>query len=389
MKDSSILQKKFYSLSIKEYLTIVLVSILPIFFVYIPFITGMTDFLFLQIKDPGFFNIIRNWDGPNYIVVGKTFYDTNEISKYLINDLPLEYYVAHLPLFPIAIGIFAPVFGWLYSGIIVNIVFGVCLNILFYFIAKKYTSRPLFLTFLFTVFPGRFLIVRSIIAPETMLVLFMLLSIYLWDIKKYATGAIAGSVAMLIKVQALFLFPAFLLPTLEDIFLKKKKITFEMKYVYACLIPGALLILCLFYYIRVGDFFAFLSAQEENSLFFTFPFAQFNYQNPWALTGWLEDVVFYILGMFILITSLYKSKRRTWFYFSLIYTLFLLFIPQRDITRFAFPLIPFFLLQFEKFLTSKTFEYAFYFSLPAIYFYTLNFILTNQAPIADWTPFLR
>ncbi len=397
--------KKFIrSLFSKEYALVLLVTLLPVFALYIPFLLGLNQFLFLPIENPGFFNIIRNWDGPNYIVVGKTMYDTQEIPKYLINNLSLEYYTAHLPLYPIIIWLFAPIFGWLYSGVAVNLLFGILLNVLFYTIAKRYTKHPLLLTFIFTVFPGRFYIVRSIIAPETLLVFCMLLSLWLFEEKKVWQAALAGMFAVLTKVQALFLafaFGAVLLERWLTPYVTKAVPSLKAKlkglndwpvwrweYLSIALIPAGLLVLSLFYYIQVGDFFAFLNAQKDNQLYFTVPFAHFNYTNPWALTGWLEDVAFYFIAMFVLVFALARSKQRSWFYFALFYTLFLMIIPQRDITRFSMPLAPLFFIHFQEFFTSRVFKWALICCLPALYFYALNFMLTNQAPISDWTPFI-
>lgn len=376
-----------------EWLTVIMISVVPVFFVYVPFLLGWEKLLFLNIENPGFFNIIRNWDGPNYIVVGKTMYDTAEIPKYLINNLSLEYYTAHLPLYPILMFLVAPLVGWLYSGVLVTLIFGVLLNILFYSIAKKYTKYPLFLTFIFTVFPGRYFIVRSIIAPETLLVFCTLLSIWLFDEKKYWRASLAGLFAVLTKIQCLFIFPAFAAVFLERWIQKKGKQwqlvpQWHWHYLSILLIPTGVLVLFGFYYVQTGDFFAFLNAQKDNQLFFTFPYAHFNAENPWALTGWLEDVVLYFFAMFVLVASLAFSKQRSWFYFALFYTVFLVLIPQRDITRFSMPLAPIFFLHFQEFFTSRTVRIALICILPAIYFYAINFMLNNQAPISDWTPFL-
>jgi hypothetical protein len=57
--------------------------------------------------------------------------------------------------------------------------------------------------------------------------------------------------------------------------------------------------------------------------------------------------------------------------------------------RFVVPLLPIFMLKFERFFTSKKFVVALCFVLPAVYFYVVNFLLGNIAPVADWGPFLE
>lgn len=378
-------------MKIRQYLTeneiikLFFISVVPVILLWLPFMLKLDQFWFLPIEEPGMFNIIKNWDGPNYIVVAKTFYVLQEVGKYYILDYEPIYYSAHLPLYPLFILLFSSVFGWLYSGVVVNVIFGILLNILFYVTARRYTNHAMFLTFVFTVFPARFLILRGIIAPETMLVFFILAAFYFWNKNKVLYAALAGALACLTKVQAIFIFPAFVMAVWEKWRNNEKNMS---QYLWLLLIPLTIAGLCVFYFIQTGDFFAFLNAQKGNKLSMSFPFMQFNHTNPWVSTGWVEDVVFYMIGMFILIFALKDRKERAWFYFTLFYSLFLLCIPQRDINRLTFPLVPIFLLQFEQFFTSKVFKWALICALPAIYLYSLNLIMTNQAPVSDWTYFI-
>ncbi|MGB9883374.1 MAG: hypothetical protein ACPLRN_02560, partial [Microgenomates group bacterium] len=252
---------------------------------------------------------------------------------------------------------------------------------------KNKTKSPLFLTFIFSIFPARFWITRSIIAPETLMNFLILFSLILFERKKYFFSSIFGALAVLSKIQALFLFPAYFFSFIENRFKGKNRIPISSLWIF--LIPLSLIFLFGFYYLKTGDFFIFLKAQKENNLYFYFPFSQFNYQGAWAGTGWLEDIVFYFLGIFLLTASLFQSKNRSFFFFSLFYSLFLIFIPQRDVIRFTYPLLPLFYFQFGHFFEKTTFKIAFFLLLPALYFYSLNFILVNQAPIADWGRLMR
>lgn len=362
---------------------IAFISFLPVFLIWLPFVFGFNQFFFLKIKEGGFQNILRNWDGPSYLILSKTFYNTTKIGKLLFSPLPHEYFFAHFPLYPLFIKILSLFINNLfYSGLMVNLFFGFLLNITFYYFIKKKTKHPLFLTFAFTVFPPRFWVTRSIIAPEPLMIFLILLSLILFENKKFLLSSFVGSLAIFTKIQSLFLFPAYCFSFLENFLKSKKKINFSIFYIF--ILPLSLLIIFTFYYLKTKNFFIFFEAEKANNLYLYFPFSQFNYQGTWAGTGWLEDVVFYFLGMFLLIVSLLKTKNRSWFYFSLFYTLFLIFIPQRDITRFSYPLLPLFYFQFSKFFESKIFKISLLLSFPALYFYTLNFILSNQAPITNW-----
>jgi Gpi18-like mannosyltransferase len=375
-----------FKLSIKELTLIIIVTFLPILLIYLPFLLKLRQLLFLTIKEPGFANVLKNWDGPHYLMISKTWYDLAEIGRRLFIPIDVRYYAAHFPLFPFLIWLGSFLSSGPYAGLLLTLFFDLALNVLFYILARKYTRHPLFLTFVFTVFPPRYLVTRSIIAPETLMVFLMLFSLYLWEKKQYYLSSLFGFFGVLTKIQALFLFPAYLFDLIEKRI--KQKGLFRKEQLFMFLIPLAFIFLSLFYYFRLGDFFAFLRAEKGNNLYVYFPFSQFNAQNLWA-GAWIEDVVFYFISMFTLTVSLWKGKQRSWFYFALFYTLFLVFIPQRDITRFAYPLLPLFLFNFQSFITSKVFKVALFVCLPAIYFYTINFMLVNQAPIADWSLLLK
>lgn len=375
-----------FKISLKELILISLVTFIPVFLIFLPFILQLKQFLFLTIKEPGFANVLKNWDGPHYLMISKTWYNLVEIGKRLFIPIDVRYYAAHFPLFPFLIWLGSYFVNATYAGLLLTLLFDLLLNFLFYFLAKQYTKHPLLLTLVFTVFPPRYLVTRSIIAPETLMVFTMLLSLYLWEKKQYLASSIFGALGLFTKIQALFLFPAYFFSVVEKKLKTKNPI--HRRILWMFLIPFAFILLSVFYFFRLGDFFAFLHAEKRNNLYVYYPFSQLNAQNVWA-GAWVEDVVFYFLAMFVLIISLWKKKERSWFYFSLVYSVFLVFIPQRDVTRFAYPLLPFFLFTFESFFTSRLFRWAFIFILPAIYFYTINFMLVNQAPIADWSLLLK
>jgi Gpi18-like mannosyltransferase len=330
---------------------------------------------------------VKNWDGPNFLVVAKSLYDPQIIKKLLFISQDSKYFAAHFPLFPLILRLITPIFGWFYSGFVLNLFFGFLTNLLFYQLAKKYTKKPLFLTFVFTVFPARYWIVRSVISPETMMLFFILLSLWMWEEKRYVSSSVAGAVGVLTKFQTIFLFPAFVATEIEQWY-KEKKMP-PLYTLSALLIPLSYVALSIFFLVQFGDFNAYLHAERNNNLFIYFPFGQFNHNNTWIGTAWLEDIVFYIVAMAVLIFTLFKSKQRLWFYFTLFYAVFLFFLPHRDIARYAMQLQPLFLLTFAHFFTSKPFKYGLILSMPALYFYAINFIMTNQAPIEDWSHFLK
>jgi hypothetical protein len=107
------------------------------------------------------------------------------------------------------------------------------------------------------------------------------------------------------------------------------------------------------------------------------------------------------MGMFILIGKLWTMTMATgisneknhqalhpiYLVFAIFYTILLSLIPQIDIMRLAMPLAPLLMMAFHDFFESKSFRIGLLLSVPMLYLYVLNFIMTNQAPISDWAFF--
>ncbi len=198
------------------------------------------------------------------------------------------------------------------------------------------------------------------------------------------SGALAF-IAVLIKFQAIIFVPVFLL-TLAEKWLREKKINYT--HLLAPLLPilGYCLI-AVFYQITFGNGNAYFVAQKIAGLSSSVPFGMFNYAQKWVGTGWMETAALYFVGMMILLVRLAKGFPRIYFWFTLCYIGMLSVIPQVDIMRLAMPIVPVFFLAFHEALSSKHFKYGLALSIPFLYLYTINFIMTNQAPITNWALF--
>lgn len=372
-----------------SYFWIVIVSLVSTFFLWLPFLLRFTSWFGLVINHPSFDYIYRQFDGLFYIIPAKTFYDVNKIDipgKGLILSLPLgtEYFAAHLPLYPVFIRLFAYVFGYLKSMLVVNIVFTVLLASFFYHMVKtfKLTSKPMLLTMVFLFLP-RFLVVRSTGAPESLFILLVLISLYFWEQEQYVLASLMGFLAVTTKTPGILLFAVYGLCVLERYY-KTKKIHWH--WFSIVLIPLGLLAVFGLYSVQFHDFFAYFHTAGVVPM--PYPFAAFNFQAKWVGTAWLEDIVFYLFLYLLTVIALWKSHQRSFFYFSLVFFTALTFVQHRDISRYSLPLWPIALVAFEKFFTSKKFMIALIILLPAIYLYAWNFLLYNVVPIADWRPFM-
>lgn len=352
---------------------------------YTPFLTETLQYLGFS-KNEGINIIYQNYDGLYYIIPAITGYLPKAIEAIRLEfPLPLEYYAAHLPLYPFFIFIlYLVIQNYLISMIGVNLIFSVFLALFFFYFVKKFeiTKSPLLLTIVLLFLP-RFLIVRSVGAPESLFLLLLLISIYFFESKKYFIAGIAGAFAVMTKIPGILLFAAFCLVFFENMIRGQK---FQKKWLWILIIPLGLFSVFGLYYFQYNDFFAFFHTGGVVPILY--PFSVFNSAGRWVQTVWLEEIILYFFLYLIAVITLKGNKYRSLFYFPSLFLLAGIFVQHRDLSRYLLPLWPFACIAYEKFFTSKKFTFAFYLLLPAIYLYAWNFMLGNVIPISDWRPFI-
>lgn len=324
----------------------------------------------------GFKTIYQNFDGPYYLVVAKSWYDKATIAKYFSFPIPLEYYAAHFPLYPIIIKFFStlPLFNPLRSMLIVNMIATMAAGITLFKIAKeKGWPNPLFMALAFLFVWPRMWAVRVVGSPETLFILWILLSLRYFDLKKYWLAGLFGALATLTKSPGILLFPTFLLIN------KKAWPVF--------LIPASLLLLFTFYYIQTGDFMAYFHSGDNIHLQLV-PFRVFDTSQPWVGTLWLEEIIWIYLVGALGVYYAYKKDRLWGIWGGIFYTV-ILFISHRDISRYSLPLVPIILLGFSEIFKRREIRLICMFLIIPLFFYTLNFVLHNTVAISDWGPFSR
>ncbi len=334
--------------------------------------------------------VFANYDGPNYLIIAKCGYNPDCIGTTFSQPLPLEYYPAHFPGYPLLIKLFDLVLpGW-WAMLMVNFFATTALIPIFYFLLKDLKVKgATWLAILALFLPARMVILRSVGAPETLFLTTILASIYFFRKEKYLASGLFLAAAQVTKTPAIILFGAYLITIFLNDLWGKKKIEIKKLLKYWPLILGPLAILPIFltYQQQTGDFFAYFHSGDNFHLVFP-PYQTFISSRSWLGDFWLEDIIYlYFLGG-IAITQLYKKyKKDIIFIFPTLFYLATLFVVHRDLSRYSSPLYPFFILAFAPFLNKKEFKVVFFLLLPAIYLYTINFINYNLAPIADWGPY--
>ncbi len=366
-------------------LSLVGIVVVSTFLVWLPFLLKSSNWFGLPIPNSNFEYILRHFDGPLYVVAAKTLYNPSEIMRLGIEaSLPPAYFAAHIPLYPLLIKTFAPVFGFLKSMIFVNILFSALLAVLFYEVVKRLnlSKNPFMLSVVFLFLP-RLLVLRTVGAPEPLFIFLILASLFFFEKGKYLWSGILGGLAAATKTPGILLFGAYALVLLER-YIRNRK--FEVKSLWLLFVPAGLLGVFLLYQVQYGDFFAYFNSGDNIHL--VAPYSALNHTVPWVGTGWLEDILFYLFLYLMTVFTLKDSKYRSFFYFALIFTTAVLFVQHRDIARYSVPIWMLACFAFERFFTSKKFLYVFLLLLPGIFMYAWNFSLYNIMPISNWAPYL-
>lgn len=383
-------------IKLKNILSIILISLVPTILLWIPFFFRLKSVWGIPIPQTGMGTIVANYDGPLHIVVAKTLYNPALVGGFEFG-LPDSYYAAHFPLYPVLIRVFAPIFGFPYSMLLVTLLGSIIATYFFYVFIQEFVKKEnaLWVTLIFALFPARWLIVRSVGSAEPLFLASIIASLHYFRKEKYLMAGIWGAIAQITKSPAILLYLAFFLylalprlKTFATITASKWATTVDFKKIFSIsLIPLALLSVFIFYKIQLNDFLAYFHSGDNIHLFFP-PFQIFNYSQPWVGTFWLEEVIFvYLFGLLGLI-KLVQMKESHLVWFVGIFFASTLFVSHRDIIRYSLPVVPFLFAAFSDTLVKKEFKLAFAVLIVPIYLFSLAYISQNVMPISDWAPLL-
>ena len=381
---------------IQRLLLLVAISLIPTFFVWLPFFARLKSLWGIPLPQVGMATIVSNYDGPIYLVIAKSLYNPDIIGASFQFPLPLEYYAAHFPLFPFLIRLFSIFLGFPYSMLFITVAASCLATYFFYKFIRQYQNEgnSLFLALVFSLFPARWLIVKSVGSAEPLFMAGLLASIYYFQNKKYLLAGIWGALAQLAKPPGILLFVAYILaifaPVIKNAITTNKnilKLTEIKKYWPILFIPLALVLVFSLFGLQFKNFWAYFNSGDNIHLMFP-PFSIFNYSAPWVGTFWLEEVVFiYLLGI-LGVLKLIKEKDHVVSWFAGIFILSILFVAHRDIVRYALPAVPFIIKAYSNTLITKEFKIAFAIIIIPIFLFSLAYISQNTMPISNWSPFL-
>lgn len=384
------------------------------FLVWLPFLLGYGS---------GMGTVFSNYDGPNYLIISKTWYEPNLIATTFSLPLPLEYYPAHLPAYPLTIGVLNIFMTGPWAMLISTTLFSGFAAVAFYLFLFKFklSENPFWLSLLFLIFPARWLTVKAVGSPEPLFLFAIITSFYffksafdkvennLWSKRKIVwvdllLAGVFGAIAQMTKSPGILLWAGYLLYlTIREISpVNSNRKIYGIKeigviggrisriitnFLPLTVIPLSALVVFWFYKIQTGNFLAYFHSGDNFHLFFP-PFQAFSATRTWLGDFWREDLVWQYLFGALTVVYLFKQKHYDLVCFTGLFFASTLFVAHRDLARYSLPLLPFSLIAFDSFLQKKEFKIALLIILPAVFLFTVNFIAGNTAPVADWTPYL-
>lgn len=365
------------------------------FLIWFPHLLAIPNLFGLNFS-AGFNTIYRNFDGLEYVMIAKTFYQPNLFAN-LPQSLPATYFASHFPGYSLLILFLAPLLGFLKSMLFISLLFTIASTASFYYLVRdfKLSEHPLFLSLIFLILPARWVAVHTVGSAEPMFIFFTILSLYFF--MKYETinkfififlAGLMGVMAQLTRPPGILLFLSFIFYLSFKLFkggwnnIIRRIISTKISYSPLILIPLTLIGIFYWYFQSYGDFFAYFHSGDNIHLTFP-PFQVFNKNQFWVGDIWLEDIIYIFVLGFLGGLMLLKQKLYPMAFFVLTYLTASALVAHRDVSRYILPVFPFVLIAFEKVLTSKEFKIVLAILALAIYLYTQNFLIANVAPIPN------
>lgn len=372
----------------KKWGWLVMLSLISTFVIWLPFLLRLTSLPLWGLDfGGGMETVFANFDGPNYLIVAKTWYDKSLIRQAFSNPLLLEYYPAHFPLYPALIALFDLVLPGTWAMLGVTVLGTALAAVMFYklLVDFRLAKKPVWLAIIVLFLPARWLVVRSVGSPEPWFIFFVLASVWAFKKKRYWWAGIWGALAQLTKSPGILLFAGYGVYWLYQGFRGKK---WRWRCWPVVLIPAVIPLIFWFYARQTGDFWAYFHSGDNFHLFLP-PFSVFSPQGQfWVNEFWLEENI-WIWGVYGLgVINLWRKKLPILASFASVFLVSTLFVAHRDIARYILPIAPLAAVGWEKILTRVEYRWWFGLLLVPIYLYAWNFMLHNTAPVADWGPYL-
>lgn len=342
-------------------LYLVLLSTLSSLILYWPFLGQDPTILF------------RYWDGPNYLYVARTLYDIPADHPFTPYNTTPAYFACHLPLYPLLIRLFSYAMGYTGGMIAVTLLCTGLATVLFYYLLRESQAvvNPFWSALISLYLPMRWMIYHSVGATEPLFLCLVFGSMLSFLRKNYALAFVLCGLSATTRIVGALFGLAYLLVLIHE---KRWKLMPLL-----ALIPVPLFATFSFYAYRFGDFWAYFSWNSK--LLNPMPmqvlinFAGNN--NTQHAELYLIMYVVYGAGVFLL------WRWPLFFWYSLVFYIFNLFIFHEDLSRYYIPIAPLALIvAYDKVLSQRAFKLIFPLLVIGIYLYSWPLVEKNV--LVEW-----
>lgn len=374
----------------KHLVIALVVAVFSVMVFWLPFKLQPSNWIGINFANTGMSRIVQNFDGINFLIVAKSWYDPEQISIHyqdvLVGRRPL-YFSAHYPGFPVLISAFDQVLTGPNALLLAIIISNVLMAYGLYYLALTMLndrSKAMWISIIALFFPARMLADRAVGSNEPLFIFFSLMSLASNYKNQHWLSSLWGVLAVLTRSPGILLFAAYAAQFLTHNLQLSKRIKEFYPYL---LIPVALILLWAFYGYRFGSFWAYF--QVGGNLNIYYPFSVFASGMDWVSGIWNEDLIYLfalILAGGAMFYRKYKSSGSA--YFVLFYGLFVMCVAHRDLSRYSLPLMPLIGVAVADYVNNKLVRAIALVLLIPTFMYAWQFVLANYQPIMDWSRYL-
>jgi hypothetical protein len=315
-----------------------LASVAGSFLVYWPFLRDMRV-------------VYRFWDGPNYLTVARTLYDVAPENPLLAYVYTANYFLTHLPVYPLCVRAFAVLTGYEPALLVVSMLASVVAVLLFYRLARDVwkLENPAFLSLVMLFLPPRWVLYRSTGATESLALALTLASLLFFERSQWGRSAVFGGLAALTRVSGVMLAPAY------AVVLVRRRAYRALAWL--AVIPAGLFVFCMFCALRFGDFFAYLRPHGGKlARLMPFGFLPVLFEK-----GLYHQVEFYILLALVYAVGTFRLRAQfpVLFWYCVFELTLLICVSTEDWSRYFLAMAPFALVVgFRELIDTRFFRWA-------------------------------
>lgn len=360
---------------------------------YLPFLLHAPSIGGIPFNQQGMDRVYGMWDGPLWVTAAATLWDPNPHNPiYGWIGLQPHDYAERFPMFPLAIRLLVPLFGYWKGAVILNVAASTAVTLVLYLFLRRFGrlqadesagarwSPAFWIAFVLIFWPPRGFLYRYVPMAEPLFILGVLAAAYFFKSRRYTLCGLFGAMAVAARPNGFLVMAGFGLLGLGTLVsLVRQGRTREVwRLAGLVLMPATLIAIFAWHQYLFGDWLASYHAAD-----FVHPQARLYPFLYYFHIG--EEGTPYVF--FLVLVGICELVRRRQWDLAVLSAVFYLptLTVSTDVNRFLLPILPFaFAVAGAQILASKPVRIALILSLPLVYTYAWSTMLDPgyQAPFA-------